>query len=48
MEREEVVPTFDTGSLSWREQAVARSIDSDRLRAEGRVERFLGGPDRPS
>ena len=26
---------------SWREQAVARSLDSARLRAEGRVQRFL-------
>jgi AcrR family transcriptional regulator len=28
-------------SLSWREQAVARSLDSARLRAESRVQRFL-------
>ena len=28
-------------SLSWREQAVARSLDSARLRAETRVQRFL-------
>ena len=27
--------------LSWREQAVARSLDSARLRAETRVQRFL-------
>ena len=28
-------------NLSWREQAVARSLDSARLRAETRVQRFL-------
>jgi AcrR family transcriptional regulator len=28
-------------SLSWREQAVARSLDSARVRAETRVQRFL-------
>jgi AcrR family transcriptional regulator len=33
--------TPETGALSWREQAVARSLDSARLRAEGRVQRFL-------
>jgi AcrR family transcriptional regulator len=33
--------TPETGGLSWREQAVARSLDSARLRAEGRVQRFL-------
>ena len=32
---------LETDSLSWREQAVARSLDSARLRAEGRVQRFL-------
>jgi AcrR family transcriptional regulator len=33
--------TPEAGGLSWREQAVARSLDSARLRAEGRVQRFL-------
>ncbi len=32
---------IDADSLSWREQAVARSLDSARLRAESRVQRFL-------
>jgi AcrR family transcriptional regulator len=32
---------LEADSLSWREQAVARSLDSARLRAEGRVQRFL-------
>ena len=31
----------EADSLSWREQAVARSLDSARLRAESRVQRFL-------
>jgi len=33
--------TPDADRLSWREQAVARSLDSARLRAESRVQRFL-------
>ena len=32
---------IEPDSLSWREQAVARSLDSARLRAESRVQRFL-------
>ena len=32
---------LEPDSLSWREQAVARSLDSARLRAETRVQRFL-------
>ena len=32
---------LESDSLSWREQAVARSLDSARLRAETRVQRFL-------
>jgi AcrR family transcriptional regulator len=32
---------LDADSLSWRELAVARSLDSARVRAEGRVQRFL-------
>jgi AcrR family transcriptional regulator len=37
------VPVDEAGAdaLSWREQAVARSLDSARLRAESRVQRFL-------
>src|SRR4029077_1136782 len=31
----------DTEGLSWRDLAVARSLDSARLRAESRVQRFL-------
>jgi AcrR family transcriptional regulator len=31
----------ETESLSWRDLAVARSLDSARLRAESRVQRFL-------
>ena len=31
----------DTDGPTWREQAVARSLDSARLRAETRVQRFL-------
>ena len=31
----------DDGSLTWRELAVARSLDSARTRAENRVQRFL-------
>jgi AcrR family transcriptional regulator len=41
MKNKSDVETSDTGPLSWREQAVARSLDSARLRAEGRVQRFL-------
>src|SRR6202044_2805880 len=41
MESKEVVTTSEAGPLSWREQAVARSLDSAQLRAEGRVQRFL-------
>ena len=33
--------SFEVEGLSRREQAVARSLDSARLRAEGRVQRFL-------
>jgi AcrR family transcriptional regulator len=32
---------LEPDSLSWREQAVARSLDSARVRAETRVQRFL-------
>ena len=32
---------LEPDALSWREQAVARSLDSARLRAETRVQRFL-------
>jgi len=31
----------ETASASWREQAVARSLDSARVRAESRVQRFI-------
>jgi AcrR family transcriptional regulator len=41
MKNESVAETPEAGGLSWREQAVARSLDSARLRAEGRVQRFL-------
>jgi AcrR family transcriptional regulator len=42
MATEEVAATAtDSTSASWREQAVARSLDSARLRAEGRVQRFI-------
>jgi AcrR family transcriptional regulator len=34
-------PAEDLPVASWREQAVARSLDSARLRAESRVQRFL-------
>jgi AcrR family transcriptional regulator len=40
-ERELAADTSEPESLSWREQAVARSLDSARLRAETRVQRFL-------
>jgi AcrR family transcriptional regulator len=38
---EPVADASEPESLSWREQAVARSLDSARLRAETRVQRFL-------
>jgi AcrR family transcriptional regulator len=41
MKNKPVAETPDTDGLSWREQAVARSLDSARLRAESRVQRFL-------
>src|SRR5277367_7130761 len=41
MKNKLVAETPDTDGLSWREQAVARSLDSARLRAESRVQRFL-------
>src|ERR1700684_386845 len=41
MKNKLVAETSDTDGLSWREQAVARSLDSARLRAESRVQRFL-------
>ena len=34
-------PVGDTSPSSWREQAVARSLDPARVRAEKRVQRFL-------
>jgi AcrR family transcriptional regulator len=34
------LPTED--AVSWREQAVARSLDTARTRAENRVQRFMG------
>jgi AcrR family transcriptional regulator len=34
-------PAPDAPTASWREQAVARSLDSARVRAEGRVQRFI-------
>ena len=34
-------PAAESSAASWREQAVARSLDSARLRAESRVQRFL-------
>jgi AcrR family transcriptional regulator len=34
-------PAADGAGSSWREQAVARSLDSARLRAESRVQRFI-------
>jgi AcrR family transcriptional regulator len=36
-----VARTSQADEPSWREQAVARSLDSARLRAESRVQRFL-------
>jgi AcrR family transcriptional regulator len=41
MKNKPVAETPETDRLSWREQAVARSLDSARLRAESRVQRFL-------
>lgn len=41
MKNKTVAETPETDRLSWREQAVARSLDSARLRAESRVQRFL-------
>jgi AcrR family transcriptional regulator len=38
---ESAADPLESDSLSWREQAVARSLDSARLRAETRVQRFL-------
>jgi AcrR family transcriptional regulator len=40
-ENELAADEVEPESLSWREQAVARSLDSARLRAETRVQRFL-------
>jgi len=34
-------PSAEPQAISWREQAVARSLDSARVRAESRVQRFL-------
>ncbi len=34
-------PTGEASAPSWREQAVARSLDSARARAENRVQRFI-------
>ena len=43
MSRNEPAPPSNGGepAVSWREQAVARSLDSARTRAESRVQRFL-------
>ncbi len=43
MTKDEPVPEADAAeaTVSWREQAVARSLDSARTRAENRVQRFL-------
>src|ERR1700721_1384491 len=41
MKNKLVAEAPDTDGLSWRGQAVARSLDSARLRAESRVQRFL-------
>ncbi len=40
-EHEIAADPLEPDSLSWREQAVARSLDSARVRAETRVQRFL-------
>src|SRR4051795_3032371 len=37
-------PTSGEGGSSWRELAVARSLDPARVRAEKRVQRFLDAP----
>jgi AcrR family transcriptional regulator len=34
-------PAAESSAASWREQAVARSLDSARVRAENRVQRFI-------
>src|SRR2546423_12855435 len=34
-------PAPESPTASWREQAVARSLDSARMRAESRVQRFI-------
>jgi AcrR family transcriptional regulator len=34
-------PAADSPAATWREQAVARSLDSARVRAESRVQRFI-------
>ena len=34
-------PAPESAAASWREQAVARSLDSARVRAESRVQRFI-------
>src|SRR5438270_13481098 len=34
-------PAAESPAVSWREQAVARSLDSARVRAESRVQRFI-------
>ena len=41
IENELADETPEPDALSWRDQAVARSLDSARLRAESRVQRFL-------
>ena len=41
IDNEPATDTIEEEGLSWREQAVARSLDSARLRAESRVQRFL-------
>src|SRR6266702_158971 len=34
-------PAAESPAVSWREQAVSRSLDSARVRAEHRVQRFI-------
>ncbi len=41
MTTNEPAAASDAAGASWREQAVARSLDSARLRAESRVQRFI-------
>jgi AcrR family transcriptional regulator len=41
VEEESAAEGAETEGLSWRDLAVARSLDSARLRAESRVQRFL-------